>query len=64
MHLEDCKEMVTMESSLTTARRRLDTKRLMMVMKTMSRVGAAVGAPVFLGEDFVRKNKKVKMQSI
>ena len=63
MHLEDCKEMVTMESSLTTARRRLDTERLMMVMKQMSRVGAAVGAPVILGKNFMRKNKKIKMQS-
>ena len=63
MHLEDCKEMVTMESSLTTARRRLDTERLMMVMKKMSRVGAAVGAPVILGKNFMRKNKKIKMQS-
>ena len=38
-------------------RRRLDTGRLFMLMKSTSRVGAAIGAPAFLGKGSVRKMK-------
>ena len=38
-------------------RRRLDTGRLFMLLKSTSRVGAAIGAPAFLGKGFVRKMK-------
>ena len=42
----------------------MDLKGLKMVMKSMSRVVAVVGASVFLGENLVRKKVHFKMQRV
>ena len=42
----------------------MDTKGSKVVMKTISRVVAVVGAPVFLSENLVRKEVHFKMQRV
>ena len=42
----------------------MDTKGSKVVMKTISRVVAVVGAPVFLSENLVRKEVQFKMQRV
>ena len=54
-----------MRSAISTARmRRLDAERLIILMKPTPRDGAAIGAPVFLSENLVRKKVQFKMQRV